>query len=281
MRIYSVINDALTVLYNELPQFYQDRDAAIWEAIQRLTQRYENLAAVNIDYNDAATKYAYLFKYAGSRACAVYSRHDIFALANLYAGTSLRHTSLGAGPGSDFLGVLKHFVQLGSQINLHVDLVDVDVTWRATAGVVAAAACNHLNGCPRPTGRFRQLDCSVANIAAELAPFQDSNLLTLSYLLSELPDGAARRLLEAIFGVARRGTVVLVIDNNTEPVRQLLTEAAQTVGLDVETCGAEVITLRNENVENMGLHYERFGDFNRNGFPHIVLDAFCFAATKR
>lgn len=281
MNIYSVINDALDQLYNELPQFYQDRDAAVWGALERLANRYGNLANVNIDYNDAATRYAYLYKYAGSRACAVYTHHDLFGLANLYEGNYLRQTSLGAGPGSDFLGVLRYYVQLESQIDFQVNFVDADATWGPTAEVVTNAASNHLNGCPRPNTRYRRIDCSAENVAAELVQFQDSNLFTLSYLLSELSDEAARRLVGAVLEILRPGAVILIIDNDILPIRELLNAAAQTAGIHVEKCRSETIYLRNESVLDMGNHYERFGDFDQNGFPHITLDAFCFAATKQ
>jgi hypothetical protein len=281
MKIYSVIKDALKSIYDDLPNHYCDRDTAIWDALNRLTEKYGNLAEIDIDYSDQATKFAYLFKYAGSRACAVYSKHSLSRIATLYQGDSLQVTSFGAGPGSDLLGILRHYVESYSQCSLQVNLVDLDATWKPTANIVKTAACNCLNGCSQPTVTFSEMDCSAENVAVGLEQFRDSKLFTFSYLLSELGEAEASRLLNQTLLTAQAGAVVLVIDNNTGSLRDILGNAALRSDITTSGMKTELIQLNNESVSDMNPYFDQFGDYDRNGFPHIELDAVCFVATKK
>lgn len=228
MRIFQVIKDALDEIYESLPQFYNDRDAAIWNAFEDLTRKYEQLeTGVEIDYSDAATKFAYLFKYAGSRAWAVQTRLGLIPrLGELFERPSLTVTSLGAGPGSDLLGVLAYWQQADAQPTLEVNLVDGDETWMPTARVIKECACEHLTGGPLPTVRFRQSDLSGERVTSIVDSFHGTNLFTVSYLLSELPNSSRSTFLNGLFSTAAPGTVCLIIDNNTMQVRNIAPVAA-------------------------------------------------------
>jgi hypothetical protein len=60
-----------------------------------------------------------------------------------------------------------------------------------------------------------------------------------------------------------------------------LEAATHRPDLDKAVFRASEIKLLGENVEDLGCHFERFGDYERNGFPHITLQAACFIAVKK
>ncbi|MFN7141238.1 MAG: hypothetical protein ACK4UN_18070, partial [Limisphaerales bacterium] len=195
MKIYPVIKDSLDSIYNGLLATHPNRDEAIWAAFTHLEDKYYNPVGTTVDYSAPATQFAYLFKFAGSRACAVYSRHSYRRISDLYTKDALTVTNLGGGPGSDLLGIFRFYIEQNLQIKLHINLVDVDATWKEIAKIVKSAACNRLNGCPLPTVAFKELDCSAATIMESLQEYDQTDLFTLSYLLSEMDADSGTRLL--------------------------------------------------------------------------------------
>lgn len=291
MKIYEVIGCALTKLYESIPGSPTDREGAVWAAINRLDDQFRRLhEGIAIDYSDNATQFAYLFKYAGIRASAISSRQQIAALNLLYANENLRISCFGGGPGSDVLGILQHWERIDSETILQIDLADVDASWETTARLVWECASLHLDMRRHPALAFRRFDASDANVATTLQAFTNAQYFTVSYLLSELPNYAvAFRFVDAMMSNAQTGSVFLLIDNdtdqiwnnNTEGISKLLTNISGRGDLETKVYEQKTIYLDDEDVGDMGDHFDRFGSFEKNGHPNVTLNATYLIAVKK
>jgi hypothetical protein len=97
----------------EMPDDWEDQVA---DRLESLRNAYENLTSPGrpeIDYSDLATQAAYVFAYAIGRAEFTYQllkRHRAELGEPIFPNEIARITSLGGGPGSEIVGVVKYIL---------------------------------------------------------------------------------------------------------------------------------------------------------------------------
>src|ERR1035438_6237386 len=111
MNCFQLIKSVLDELYLVIPGKEPAKDDAIRKRLELFTSKqYPNLRkGVDIDYKDAVSRFAYIYRYTTSHAnivCSLIRSDD--TLRSLFKQPSLTVACIGGGPGSDFLGILKY-----------------------------------------------------------------------------------------------------------------------------------------------------------------------------
>jgi hypothetical protein len=112
--IYDSVKGVLAALDAQGDTDYEDWNDQVASSLATLEGSYRELRNANrdlIDYNDLATQAAYVFRYVLGHADFV---HDFLKHARVSTGKPLFKdeeiwvTSIGGGPGSELLGLLKY-----------------------------------------------------------------------------------------------------------------------------------------------------------------------------
>lgn len=113
MTLFQLVKITLDSLYEEALQEYGDRtDEEITSRFKYLAQSYVELAKQErqpIDYQDPATRFAYVYKYVASHGDYVVKILKIARnkLGMIFKDGKVRVSCIGGGPGSDIIAVLK------------------------------------------------------------------------------------------------------------------------------------------------------------------------------
>lgn len=281
MKIYKAIGGALDKLYENQSTLGDD---AVWKAIQLLKEKYGKLDhSTKIDYSAVATQYAYLFKYAGSRACAVFS---IFSksqtLRRLFDAPQLTVTSLGGGPGSDLVGLLRYWHESDGAPALNLNLIDLNDTWKTSATLFVDSAAEQLVWNPVKSRIFFPIDLNEADFDGDTKILTTAQLCSVSYVISELGQGSRTAFLDRLISRLPVGAVLLIIDNNTNEIFNLLESYKDNPDLERVTIRRDPeLRLDGEDVKDMGEHFTRFGDYAKGGYPNVILSAVWMGAIKK
>ena len=272
----------LNAWYDCIPGTELDRTRLIEGALDGLSDGYRRLGTAPIDYSKPESQFAYLFKYAGSRAvCVSELQCSSPKLMLLYENPELRVASVGCGPGSDLLGIVKFRKRLKSTTALSFHLVDVNPAWRES--LLKLKACF---GSEQAPGTFPPSHFWLSDVTVPLSPslkqaLGEVDLITISYLLSELPIEKAQVVLEGVISAARSGAAVIVVDNALPGVRSLLTTAAERVDLDAHVRETLINLPADEQTSDLGDYLTRFTRHDQSRGPHINLDSIYLSGTKR
>jgi len=143
---------ALDELYAEgLKQYGNALDAEIKKQINYLAKSYSELGRQErepINYQDPATRFAYVFKYTASHGDYVVQTLQKAGRAvggTLFNAETLRLSCVGGGPGSDVIGTLKY---LSDHMNeptkkLTCYLLDGEQAWADTWTEIGDAISVH------------------------------------------------------------------------------------------------------------------------------------------
>lgn len=112
MNCFQLVKDVLDEIYSVIP-FSDDsqKDKAIKAELSLLRGKYAKLksSGTPIDYENPITRFSYIYGYVTSHANIVY---EIIESTNLLSALmdsdKVSMTSIGGGPGSDLLGVIKY-----------------------------------------------------------------------------------------------------------------------------------------------------------------------------
>src|SRR5437867_2517697 len=99
MEIFPVMELVLDELHAQIPGANADKDAAINKQLAMLSRRYADLTVKHdepIDYSDAATRFAYVYKYVTCHSNLVYTRiGGLGALRKLFDADAVRVACIG------------------------------------------------------------------------------------------------------------------------------------------------------------------------------------------
>lgn len=218
MNCFQLVKIVLDEIYTEIPLPGEpEKDAAISKELKLLSERYANLASgITVDYENAVTRFAYIYRYVTSHANIVY---DIIRgcseLTELMNSDKVTMTCFGGGPGSDFLGVLKYLINHGKNPTLRCTLYDREEAW----GESWSDVDNKLETQLRISTFFQRFDVAEPKTWENHSKYLNSDLFTMVYFMSEVFSikDRAELFFENFFSKAKEGSfsciLIIIIKN--------------------------------------------------------------------
>lgn len=139
--------------------------------------------------------------------------------------------SVGGGPGSDICGVMKHLEEevQSRQLDLSVDVVRLDIEdqWDEVFEDVMERLC--------PRANYRTVHLNV-NDGIDLIPDKSFDLVTISYLTSELSTKDCLNLADEVDSVLVDGGVLMINDRPEGAVKKNIRSIFDRIELSYEEC---------------------------------------------
>lgn len=267
MSIFEVIKKVLDTLYARLDP--NSRDKEIRTCLNVLSEGYKNLKNENkIMYNTDAMKFAYIYMYVTCHANLVYKRVlDSKPIKNLFKLDKVNVTSLGGGPGSDFLGILKYLLEIKKTIKLRSIFFDKESTWSDCWSSID----DHLEDSDIKTNIIvNSFDVTDLETWKSYHTYLDADLFTLTYFISEVTwaynhentdiKNSTVAFFENLLNRTKKGSLILFIDNDNEAFNwfNLLIEKSQLYKL-LDKKAFPTTTPRDEEKQALGEYLTKFG----------------------
>lgn len=255
-------------------------DDAVAERLEALREAYDALTVQEraaIDYNDLATRAAYVFVYAIGRAEFTYrllKRHREELGEPLFPNSTARITSLGGGPGSELAGLVKYLMDAshGEKVtSVKYWVFDKDGEWAE----VCRSLVEILNEFVPIELVFDTLDLcdedSCANISLE-----GDDLLILSFLISELcalkNKDKAENSLRELYKTMDDGARIFYNDSNASSFYYFFNDTRKFVkGLGKVSQKSEIIDKVGITLDFGPTYQEYMDQFDVT--PHLTSDA--------
>jgi hypothetical protein len=195
--IYDAVKAVLTALDEQGDADYDDWSDRLTERLASLEASYRDLRNANrdlIDYSDLATQAAYVFRYVLGHADFIY---DFLRLireklgAPIFDDEEIWVTSVGGGPGSELLGLLKYLEKADDEPDIKkivYTVIDKEANWEH----VVNAFVENVETDLEIEVVFQTFDVSSANVPNAVT-LKDEELVIMSFFISEvcaLPNNA-------------------------------------------------------------------------------------------
>jgi Putative SAM-dependent methyltransferase len=270
MNCFQLVKNVLEDLYKEIREEHKScTDDIIKLRLSYLSKKYENLEDFNpadIDYNDPATQFAYVYRYTTAHANIVFQLiRDIKTLTDAFDVEKLTVGCLGGGPGSDILGILKFMYLRGASPNglkrLTFTICDKEPAWSETWHNVdgkietpfSFSVSNH----------FLSADVTEVKALRTAQRISGARLFTMIYFLSEIYANRedTRGFFVHLFDKAEPGTLLFFVDNSRHAFYSWFDEVAISAGLEIVANEDYFLfqTEADEDKEALGLYYGKFG----------------------
>jgi hypothetical protein len=194
--IAEAVRAVLQMLDEQGEADYTDWIDQVQASMVTLEASYKELRNVNrdlIDYSELPAQAAYLYRYVIGHADFVY---QILKRAREAAGRPLFPsgyvwlTSVGGGPGSDLLGVLKYLIDNDDEPDIDgvsYTVIDKEKNWQH----VIECFCAHFANDIDINVIYQTCDLSAANLPAAVT-LKDEHIVVMSFFISEvcaIPNG--------------------------------------------------------------------------------------------
>jgi hypothetical protein len=221
MKCFDVVQLVLDETYDEVPGAETARDASIKKALAAMAAQYANLkTSGGPDFDDPATRFGYVFQHVPAHAHWIY---DLIhkcpkALAVLKSGKA-RITCIGGGPGSEIVGVLKVLDEIDEKCSLFCELIDGCEAWKATwsdlAFLLELDDSLHTD--------YVIHDVSDKDTWSSPSRINKADIIILSFFVSEVYHlRTSVEYLTKMLSAAKRGAILLVLDNRTKDFYDLV-----------------------------------------------------------
>lgn len=217
MYLMQLVKSVLDELYLEIKGSSDtEKDKRIKDAINSLRQSYSQLTQAGrpqIDFSRAENRFAYIYMYTTAHADYVMQMfRGNSELKNLLQRKNLTVSSLGGGPGSDFLGILKYMENYQKSATVTCYLYDRKDEWGESWGEIVSQVGADFSIFPV----FQRLDVTEPATWQSKRKFLKADLFMLIYFLSELHSlrDRAEACFDHVFAEARPGATFLFMDNN-------------------------------------------------------------------
>lgn len=258
MKCFDVVNTVLDATYEEVPEEAAGRDAAIAQALDRTRKTYGTLMDNGgPDFSDPATRFGYVFSYVPAHAHWIYDLIDRSDEAKaIFASDKARVTCLGGGPGSDVVGVLKYLDEADIECKLFIEIIDGCEDWKATWSDLAF----QLDWDEPLHTDYVIHDVAKPKSWSSPTKIAKADIISLSFFISEVYHLDPRPYFAEMLGRAKSGALVLVIDNRTCEVWELIDQLAKEQGFETLYAwdGTEKIYDSNERSEVLAHYAEKF-----------------------
>lgn len=193
------------------------------------------------DHSDPWTRLAFAYRYLAARTCQI--EHAILneLPRNYLLNDNIVITSVGCGPGTDLLGVIKARRYRNSSAKIHAYMLDSEKGWKSTF-------CDFLASAPELkaqlaigpiTTEWIEVDFSDSGSWPFDSSYEESDLFILSYVLSEVCNSTRSMVpfVETLFKNAKDQSAFIIIDNNHSdftPIYNETTAKARTYNIELE-----------------------------------------------
>lgn len=263
MTLTQLIKLVLDQAYDDMPYAKEkEKDECIKTCLETLSSKYRRLtrgAHEQIDYANPVTRFAYIYKYTIAHADYIMQlirEHE--EVACLFTGGEATVSCLGGGPGSDFLGVMKHMLLTGKTADLTCYIFDRERAWGDSWSEVAKVLSADFRVFPV----FQQLDVTNATTWQAYHKYLKADLFTLSFFLSEVWKirSEAQPYFDHCMAKAKRGSLFLFVDNNASEFYEWFDGLADKHGIQQLYAGAGNMAFSNEEEKtDLGRYYDKFG----------------------
>lgn len=242
MTLFQLVKITLDALYQEAQDKYaKQADTEISSRIKYLSSSYGDLTNKErepVDYNDPATRFAYVYKYVASHGDYVVK---ILKIAKTKLGTVFKEkksrvSCIGGGPGSDIIAVLKFLADYGTKEPVEkivCYLLDREQAWADTwTELDDKLEIDHI----KLGVNFQALDVTDPESWESQRKFLGADLFTLSYFVSEvyaLDKGNVTNFWATLFKNAKSGALFLYDDNGKDVFNNYFDSHWQEAGLEL------------------------------------------------
>lgn len=219
-----------------------------------------------IDYGDIDTQAAYIFMYAVGRADFAYQLLKKFRKKvgkPIFPSGSIKVTSIGGGPGSELVGLIKYLEEDGSGesvTSLTYRILDKEENWEHVAEILI----NKIDSEIPVTLEFEEIDVCDED-SCESQSLQNDDLIILSFFISEVCEIQDRQKvvsnLNKIFRTLKVGSHVFYNDSDAYSFYTFMNGRARAVrGLTEIHEVQETISVSSPDLSGAFEEYmERFG----------------------
>jgi Putative SAM-dependent methyltransferase len=194
-----------------------------------------------IEYGGLPTQAAYIFMYAIGRAEFTYQllcRFRKHLGVPLFEGTSLNITSVGGGPASEIVGLVRYLSdqEHGEEITeILYDVIDKEGDWDDVVSLVINALQSDIEITPR----FYQADLAVSDGAKDIS-LEFDDLVIMSFFVSEiceLPNPkVVKENIEQILGTMSGGSKLFYNDSDAYSFYMYMNNRAKSIKGMMEVC---------------------------------------------
>lgn len=264
MNCFELVKTVLDELYQEIDiPDVDDKDAAISTRLKQLANEYGKLlVGASIDYSDPVTRFAYVYKYVTAHAdlvCRLLEDFDI--LGDLFDQDRVTVTSLGGGPGTELLGILKFMECQSKSPSLHLEICDREEFW----GEAWTDVSNKIKAPCSISTSFRALDVTKST-SLGYKKLLAADLFTMVYFMSEVyaTREQAQQFFDNLFTKAKPGALFIFADNNRSEFTDWFDSLAAVHGVKVLHSGSVTFQVGfDEEKKALGLYLEKFDHLPR------------------
>lgn len=240
MTLFELVKQTLDNLYAACRYTYpSNTNEEITARLSYLSGEYENLSKVGgtgINYEDPATRFAYVFRYTAAHGDFVYQILKRLRQPRggaIFKQERVQVACIGGGPGSDLIGTLKYLIQHADEPvrSLTFWQMDKEQAWQdAWAGVHAEIGAN-----ASFNSYYQTLDVTNGKSWRNISSFLNSDLFTFSYFISEVmkfnQNGTVSQFLQDVFARAKSGAYFLYDDNMSGGFTEYFDDECARAGL--------------------------------------------------
>lgn len=188
--IYDAVKSVLTALDAQGEADFNDWNEQIAERLLSLEVSYRELRNADrelIDYSELATQAAYVFRYVLGHAdfiCDFLQRCRDKVGAPLFEEEELWVTSIGGGPGSELLGLVKYLAQAEGEPDVSkiiYTVIDKERNWEHVTELVAEYLGKHIE----VEVIFQEFNVESAKIPDNIT-LKDEDVVFMSFFISEV-----------------------------------------------------------------------------------------------
>lgn len=278
MQCFPLIHDALNDLYPLIPGSTDEaKEQCVGTTLQHLRTSYGSLSNGSvIDYSSREAQFAYLFGYLASHVHVTEQLiHELPELECCLGQPSCRVSCLGAGPGSEFLGMLKHLEAYERSLDIQCVFCDREKNWGPTWGKIQS----HLYLGQRTKPCFKHFDILKPSTWPRDASFLNANVITMSYMFSEIyrHHTALETFFTYMAAHVRPDTLLLYIDNDHSAYSNAIDDISNQYPLRVLKCGAQTVKVASsDKTAALGKYYRQWNIGTPKLTTHIAYRLFCF-----
>jgi hypothetical protein len=264
MECFELIQSVLDEEYAQMAGTEMQKDAEIKLALEHLHDHYRCVSNAGPgDYRDRAARFAYIYCYTTAHANLVYQviEHSSH-LSKLFSKSSVEVACVGGGPGSDYLGVLKHLMLRRKKPKLRCSLFDREPAWVESWSDVD----RKVEAAIQLSLQFITLDVTKPELWQPHTKYYRSDLFTFVYFLSEVVKyrTGATVYFDTLFKRAVPGSLFLFIDNNASEHYGWFDRMVRVNGFKTLRKTEGVMKMPwargGEEKKNLGRYLEKFGN---------------------
>lgn len=211
--IYTVMDDLLPQLEHDLGTYAETAVRSATGDLLRAFSPAGRDAGTIVEYDSAAHRLAYLYRYATVRAAAAYSVMNKFLLLEeMRSREHLRVCCVGGGPGTELIGLSKYLNPASAPPRITATILDKCAGWSETWQAIR----RRLPESPYIDTTYLQRDFEDQSGRCQGNEAIHADLYTLSYCLAEFRDRHqfSEEYFEALFQSALPGSYILFLDIN-------------------------------------------------------------------